>query len=211
VRRLIAKLFFGLGLFIASSAHGGSYEDFFIAVTNDDVRTVTALLRRGFDPNARDPEGNVGLYIAFRDDSPNVAGLLVAHPQINIDAVNPLDETPLMMAALRGELQWSKRLLDLGATINRDGWTPLHYAATGPQPKVVELLIGEGAEVNALGPDGMTPLMMAARFGNEDNADVLLKHGASASARNARGERAADLARSKDREALAKRLERAAR
>jgi len=40
-----------------------------------------------------------------------------------------------MMAALRGSLEWTQRLIERGAAINRDGWTPLHYAASGPEPK----------------------------------------------------------------------------
>ena len=44
--------------FLNSSA--GSYEDFFKAVQFDDVKTVQALLQRGFDPNTVNPAGQVG-------------------------------------------------------------------------------------------------------------------------------------------------------
>jgi ankyrin repeat protein len=193
------------------SSHGGSYEDFFRAVENNDSSAVRTLLERGFDPNTPNERGLVGLFLALRGGSLDVADVLVAHPQIRIDAPNALNETPLMMAALRGRLVWSRKLLDLGAKVQREGWSPLHYAATGPEPKVVELLLSRGAPVDSLAPDGSTALMMAALYGSEDSAELLLSRGASAKLRNARGQRASDLARGTGRESLATRLERASR
>ena len=40
-----------------STAHAGSFEDFFSAIQRDDARALTALLQRGFDPNTRDAKG----------------------------------------------------------------------------------------------------------------------------------------------------------
>ena len=191
----------------AVTVHAGSYEDFFVAVENDDVPTVSALLRRGFDPNSRNPRGQVGLYLALQSDSPRVAELLAAHPQIDIDAANFDDETPLMIAALRGDYDWALRLLQRDARINRDGWTPLHYAAAGPNAKVVGLLLDEGAEIEARAPDGSTPLMMAALRGSERVVDLLLARGAATEPRDARGLRAVDRARGSGRDYLVKRLE----
>lgn len=190
----------------AALAHAGSYEDFFVAVTNDDVKTVADLLSRGFDPNSRNPRGHVGLYIALRDDSPRVAELLLAHPRIEPDTANFDDETPLMMAALRGNYDWALKLLQRDVQINRDGWTPLHYGAASANAKVVGLLLDEGAEIEARAPDGSTALMMAAMRGSEDVVDLLLSRGASREPRDARGQGAADRARAAGRDYLVPRL-----
>lgn len=206
--RLLAYLFVS---FIFSSAHAGAYEDFFRAVNVDNVRTVNQLLERGFDPNAADEKGQVGLYLALREGSLQVAEALLKHPGLKVDAVNAADETPLMMAALRGNLEWTQRLLDRGAQLNRKGWTPLHYAASGPEPKVVSSLLDRGAEIEARSPNGTTPLMMAARYGAYDAAERLLARGADPRARNDLGLGAADFARQGDREALGVKLEQAAR
>ena len=206
--RLLAYLFVS---FIFSSANAGAYEDFFRAVNVDNVRTVNQLLERGFDPNAADEKGQVGLYLALREGSLQVAEALLKHPGLKVDAVNAADETPLMMAALRGNLEWTQRLLDRGAQLNRKGWTPLHYAASGPEPKVVSSLLDRGAEIEARSPNGTTPLMMAARYGAYDAAERLLARGADPRARNDLGLGAADFARQGDREALAVKLEQAAR
>lgn len=195
--RLLVYLFVS---FIFSSAHAGAYEDFFRAVNVDNVRTVNQLLERGFDPNAADEKGQVGLYLALREGSLQVAEALLKHPGLKVDAVNAADETPLMMAALRGNLEWTQRLLDRGAQLNRKGWTPLHYAASGPEPKVVSSLLDRGAEIEARSPNGTTPLMMAASYGTPEAVKLLIEAGADISMRNQKGMSALDFAQRAERQ-----------
>jgi uncharacterized protein len=190
-----------------SMANAGSYEDFFIAVNRGDERTVAQLLQRGFDPNSRDPKGQTGLILALRDGSPRVAEALWGSPQLDVNVRNASGETALMMAALRGELAWMKRLLDRGALLHHDGWSPIHYAATGPEVKTVALLLERGAPLEASSPGKDTPLMMAARYGAEASVDLLLARGASAAAKNERNLDAIDMARNAGRDYLIERLE----
>jgi ankyrin repeat protein len=189
-----------------SAAIAGSYEDFFRAVNVDNADSVKTLLARGFDPNAPSEQGQVGLFLALRDGSPKVAAALIADPRSTIDVANAAGETPLMMAALRGNAEWTGRLLDRGAQLNRSGWTALHYAATGPGTAVVDLLLARGAAIEAPSPNGTTALMMAARYGPEDTVDLLLVRGASLSARNIQGLTVVDFARLGGRDKLASRL-----
>ena len=190
-----------------SLSQAGIYEDFFKAVELDLPRSVSQILERGFDPNSPNNKGQVGLYLALRDDSPQVAAVLLASPRLKVDAANLAGETPLMMAALRGNLEWTQRLIDRGAQVNRDGWTPLHYAASGPEPKVVSLLLDRGALIDALAPNKSTALMMAAGYGALDSTPLLLMRGANPRLRNDAGLNAADFARTADREKLAERLD----
>ena len=189
-----------------SSARADAYVDFFRAVNVDDVRTVSALLARGFDPNAPNTKGQPALVQALRDDSPKVAAALLAHPGIKVDGTTEAGETPLMMAAILGKLEWMQKLLDRGAQIERAGWTPLHYAASGPEPKAVALLLDRGAAIDAPSPNRSTPVMMAARYGSEDAALMLAARGANLALRNDVGMTAADFAHSAGRDNLAKRL-----
>ena len=180
VRRALGTSIVGVAIVAAlaalpGSATAGAYVDFFRAVERDDARTVRALLERGFDPNAPSEQGHPALYLALREEAAGVVDVLLAHPELRVDAASAADETPLMMAALRGRLDWVQRLVKRGAAINRAGWTPLHYAASGPEPRVVAWLLEHGAAIDAPSPNRSTPLMMAAGYGAIDGAILLLE------------------------------------
>lgn len=208
MKRFVKKLLQAVLIYtVSASAFAGAYEDFFRAIELDDARSLTRLLQRGFDPNTPDPQGQVGLFLALRSGSGQVVEVLLAHPELKVDAANTTDETPLMMAALRGAMEPARRLMERGARLERPGWTPLHYAATGPSVALVKLLLDRGAPIDARSPNGTTPLMMAARYGAEEGAALLLERGADAALRNQLDLGAADFARAVGREALAKRLE----
>ena len=202
--RYIAYLFVAIAF---SSANAGAYEDFFLAVNRDDGDTVRSLLQRGLDPNSRSPEGQTGLHLALRDRSQRVADALWASSTLDVDIVNGSGETPLMLVALRGDLAWVRRLVERGAKIHREGWSPIHYAATGNEPKVVALLLDRGAPVDAVSPNRSTPLMMAARYGAEGNVDLLLARGADRRLRNDRDLDASGFAKLGGREFLVPRLD----
>lgn len=193
-------------LLYVSAAFAGSYEDFFVAVKRNDGGTVATLLQRGFDPNTPDPSGDIALVQALKAENFAVAEALMARPDLNVNALNPAGESALMMAALRGNLAWCERLIARGANVNKLGWTPLHYAATGPEAKIVKLLLERGAVVDAESPDKTTPLMMAARYGPEESVTLLLARGADPKRINARNMNAADFAQGSGREWLVKRL-----
>jgi hypothetical protein len=195
----------------AGVARAGAYDDFFQALKVDNASQVSYLLERGFDVNSRDEKGQPALLLAMRDGTFKVAEALIQHPQIDVDAPNASRETALMMAALKGHTDWVQRLLDRGARLEKPGYTPLHYAATGPRPETVKLLLDRGALVNARSPNGSTPLMMAARYGNEASVDLLRDRGADVRLRNELGLSAADFARTAGRERLAEQLDQAAR
>ena len=57
---------------------------------------------------------------------------------------------------------------------DKDNWTPLHKAAFGGHSEIVELLIAEGADVNAKGEDEWTPLNLTQ---DPETIDLLRKHG----------------------------------
>ena len=200
---LVATAFF--------SVNAGSFDDFFIAIRNDDASALLDLLQRGFDPNTRDEKGQPGLAIAMQVHAEKAATLLLQHPTIDVNALNAAGESALMMAALKGDLAGAKLLLASGANVNQPGWSALHYAASGPRPELVQLLLEQGATVDARSPNGTTPLMMAARYGSEDSVKQLLKRGADPKLANQRDLRAADFARLAERESLASRLEAAVR
>ena len=208
VTRAIAALAMTLS---AAASSAGSYEDFFAAIQRDDRAAVSALLVRGFDPNSRDPKGQVGLFVALQTGSLAAAQALLEARALDVNALNEKGESVLMIAALKGHTDACEALLKRGARVDQPGWSPLHYAATGPQPKTVALLLARGANIEAESPNRSTALMMAARYGPEASVELLLAQGADVRRVNEAGLSAADFARLGGRDALGQRLDRLAR
>lgn len=192
----------GFVLAAACSAQAGSYEDFLKALHSDDVSTLRDLSRRGFDLNSHDDADTPPLLVALKADALQVAEFLIQQPGVDLDAVNKADENALMLAALHGHLHLVQLMLDREAEVNKPGWTPLHYAATfaGPESAdMVALLLDHSAYIDAESPNGSTPLMMAARYGNPKSVAVLLEGGADPGLRNSKGLSAIDFANSANR------------
>jgi uncharacterized protein len=200
VRSYLKKIFFALVLLGYSLAHAGSYDDFFIAIKRDNAGAAQELLRRGFDPDTRDSRGLPGLYLALREESLKVAAVLIDWPKTNVEIRTPKDESPLMMAALKGHLDLVRKLIARDADVNKPGWTALHYAATGAHLDIMALLLDDNAYIDAESPNGTTPLMMAAQYGNAQAVQLLLDAGADPSLKNQLGLTAIDFANRADRE-----------
>jgi ankyrin repeat protein len=152
------------------------------------------LLSRGFDPNTRDPDGLPGLYLAVREPSLKAAEALIAWPKSNVEVRTVQDESPLMMAALKGHLEIARKLIARDADVNKTGWAPLHYAATNGHVPVIRLLLDHHAYIDAESPNGTTPLMMAAHYGSPEAVKLLLEAGADPALKNKLGLTALDFA-----------------
>ena len=85
--------------------------------------------------------------------------------------------TPLMRAAQLGIPRLCQALLAAKADVNAqagasgNGWTALHYAATGRSVETCRTLLDHGARVEALSLDGCTPFYYAYRAG--DHIDIM--------------------------------------
>ncbi|MCE4555236.1 ankyrin repeat domain-containing protein [Roseateles cellulosilyticus] len=199
-----------LGLALATAVAGASpIDDLTFAAEMNDPRGVQALLAQGVDPNLADSRGRTPLFTAVRENSLKALAPLLASPRLQVDNANASGETPLMIAAVRGSLPAVKALVARGAAVNRTGWTPLHYACSGPDNGVAAYLLAQGAELNARSENGTTPLMMAARYGNSELVPLLLKAGAEPRAANEQELTAADFAQRGGREGVAAELRRA--
>lgn len=105
---------------------------------------------------------------------------------------------PLVEAVRNGDAATSRALLAKGSDPNApagvNGWSPLLHAVHKNQIATATVLLDAGAEVDRTGSNGMTPLMMAAGYGNRDMVELLLRHGATAAKADRNGETARDYA-----------------
>ena len=197
--RIYLKFFIFAIVFIGfSPSKAGVFDDFFVAIRNDDLPQVRQLLRRGVDPNWPDPTGDPALLVALKAEAKDVSLFLARQPQTQVQSRNPFGETPLMMAAIQNRLDVAEVLLTRGAEVNQPGWTALHYAATRGHHAMMRLLLEHNAYIDAEAPNGNTPLMMAAQFAPPLATKLLLEEGADPHLRNNLDRSALDLAQMRD-------------
>ncbi len=175
-----------------------------LACLNASAPMVTALLAGGANPNA--PASVPPLVTCARTgNAAAVQALLDRKADVRAREPNR-DQTALMAAAAEGHVEVVRRLIAAGAEvkvrarptrvmINRanpndiyaavlgeitvGGSTPLLFAARQGNPKVAELLLATGADVNDIAPDGGSALTMAVHGGHAALARLLLEKGAN--------------------------------
>ena len=196
-KHIVFKWIFLLICAFSSTLHASSFDDFFIAIKRNDVPALRQLAQAGFDLNTRNESGDPPLVLAIRDGSNAVANFLVDEKSVNIEARTAKDESALMLAALKGELNLARQLIARQAEVNKPGWTPLHYAATHPgtaSVEMVRLMLEHHAYIDAESPNGSTPLMMAAQYGQPAVVQLLLEEGADPLIKKQKGLTAIDFA-----------------
>ncbi len=126
-------------------------------------------------------------------------------------------KTPLHLAVENGHAESARLLVDAGANLNSkdgNGCAPLHLAAQGKLidvldgearddviiisedlPEIARLLIDNGADINAKGRFGATPLHEAASRGHEETTRLLISRGANVNAKDSNRERPLDVAK----------------
>uniref|UniRef100_A0A3P8T6P0 BRCA1 associated RING domain 1 n=1 Tax=Amphiprion percula TaxID=161767 RepID=A0A3P8T6P0_AMPPE len=160
------------------------------------------------DKNTKTSRGEVGsspsaLHIMINEShrkSPCSPGASGGRPSSGSPAVmkrNHKGETPLHLAAIKGDVEAVKELLEQGADPNlkdNAGWTPLqHEACNLGHLAVVEVLISRGALLNTPGYENDSPLHDAVRNGHPAIVKLLVQFGASQNV-NLYGKRPADYA-----------------
>jgi len=87
--------------------------------------------------------------------------------------------------------------------VNRDGESPLYWAALSGSIEIVKLLVDHGAQISRVDIKGNSPLHAAAADGHIEVIGFLLERKANRNLRNKAGERPADIAKARGEDAAA--------
>ena len=184
-------------------------ESIVVAVELGNIEAVKQHLNDGTEVNAKGGTGRTPLHWAAIEGHKEIAELLIAEgADVNAktnDGKTPLDEAinpfynkteianllhkhggkhgTIHSAVGGGDVEAVKEFLAAGADVNakRYGWTPLCEAAINGHKVIAELLIKEGADVNAVAMDDVfseqTPLDAANKYNQGAVAVLLRKYG----------------------------------
>lgn len=169
------------------------------AVYDQDIPRIRELIRAGADVNAANNYGATPLQLAAEVAHVDIMKMLL-DAGADVDSANPEGQTALMLVARTGNLEAARLLVRHGATIDaREQWgqqTALMWASARRHPAVMQLLIREGADINAisavrdynshvtaegrakrLDTGGLTPLMFAVRENCKACVELLIDSG----------------------------------
>jgi ankyrin repeat protein len=153
----------------------------------NDLEIATMLVRAGADANAANDLRMTPLVQACTNGSPALVALLLK-AGANPNTPAGTGETPLMTCARSGVVEAVRLLLVQGADVNakepNQNQTALMWATAAQHAKVVETLIGAGADLTAHTRMGSTALHFAARMGDVELSKVLMDAGVDVNIRS---------------------------
>lgn len=149
------------------------------------ISVVLLLLSFGFNADVAWSQAKKDLNQAAVDGDLDRVKTLVAEGQ-NVNAVNRMGMTPLVVAAMNDRTAVCEFLVEKGADVNAKdgrGQTALYFAVDRNNMQLVELLVKKGADVNATTGRGENAFSLAKTKrnadGNTEIVDFLAKNGAT--------------------------------
>jgi ankyrin repeat protein len=171
-----------------------------------DIGEVRALLDDGANTEARGRYAETALILAIYHSHRRTVRLLL-DGSAKVDSMNASGITALCYAAARDErIDIVQMLLDNNADVDkRDGESPpLGFAAFFGSVAILRLLIGRGADTEAMNEYGDPALHAAAGAGMEKSVEILLEKGAVIDAMNRNGFTALRVATAEGKEEVVK-------
>lgn len=160
-----------------------------LAAMRGDVPMCQLLVDNGATTDVLAEGNKTPLFLAATNDRPLIVGFLLDQGA-GIEDRDVEGNSPLLGAVDSGSVEVVRLLLDRGADLasrNNDDRNVLHMAVLSKNADVLQLLLSvkdSDRLINRKDCDGDTPLHHAARNAFLDIVQILLKHGARASAKN---------------------------
>lgn len=173
-----------------------------IAVKNNDIIAVNALLKENVNPNFADEEGYSPLHIAVLNDNLDVVNVLLSYKDIDTEIKLPYEAsaddwylggaTPLLVASYTGNADIVNALIEAGSDIRAkddiDGATTIHIASANGNNEVINILLNkDNTLINEADSMKDTPLHWASIKNQTDTISLLLANGADTKLTNSDG------------------------
>lgn len=173
-----------------------------IAVKNNDIIAVNALLKENVNPNFVDEEGYSPLHRAVLNDNLDVVNVLLSYKDIDTEIKLPYEAsvddwylggaTPLLVASYTGNADIVNALIEAGSDIRAkddiDGATTIHIASANGNNEVINILLNkDNTLINEADSMKDTPLHWASIKNQTDTISLLLANGADTKLTNSDG------------------------
>ena len=151
------------------------------AINTGDENLTKLFISAGINVNHSGAFGNTPLHwAAIKGQSSLIEILLKAGANIEAKCTN-YSFTPLIVAIQNNQISTFEKLIEKGSNIfakDKDGNTPLHFAAIVGNENIVRKLILQGSNVNATDNQRVTPLYLAKYFKHLNVINLLKQAGA---------------------------------
>ncbi|KAK6543335.1 hypothetical protein TWF694_000087 [Orbilia ellipsospora] len=164
-----------------------------MAATSGSIEVMDLLLKYGAELFILNNLKRNAMHAAARWGQPQMILYLISAGY----GINDCDQNrnqPLQLAVQENKYDAAKLLIELGANVNArnlDGWSSLHEAAfVGDNVEMIRLLLDNGADIDGLTAESVSPLNSAIIGGNKMVLRELLDRGADVHLRNTKGHNA---------------------
>ncbi|WP_157146684.1 ankyrin repeat domain-containing protein [Brachyspira pilosicoli] len=173
-----------------------------IAVKNNDIIAINALLKENVNPNFVDEEGYSPLHRAVLNNNLDVVNVLLSYKDIDTEIKLPYEAsvddwylggaTPLLVASYTGNADIVNALIEAGSDIRAkddiDGATTIHIASANGNNEVINILLNkDNTLINEADSMKDTPLHWASIKNQTDTISLLLANGADTKLTNSDG------------------------
>ena len=177
-----------------------------IGIDDSNFNIVELLVNAKADVNAVNNYGWSPLFFAADNSNSDVVTFLVDNGA-NINLISDEGITPILIANDVESIKILSKTTNINKA-NNAGITPLiAFSGRETSPEAINILLENGANVNAVDKDGETALSYAVEYGNFEIALILLENNANPNLSNKKAKELADIARELGDEEVASVLE----
>ncbi len=178
-RQAIAKILIAGGADVNQQGAGGKTAIMYAALTGaGDRDCVETLIAAGANLDLRDDRGHTLVTLVAAAENYQLLNLLIQSGA----STAGLESIQLIQSATAGNINRVRSLISNKVNLDLDRGAAIGNAAAAGHTKIVELLIGAGANVNLINRAGFTPIASAAYAGHAEIVRLLVTAGADTQA-----------------------------